>query len=138
MGKSLVDSPALNAHSRAVLVPATTPRLPPLPVRVAGPGPSESHAGGSGSGGGTSSLPKAVADKPAPPTPTTQESQLIDDEEGEGEGDADEEDDNENNARQAPLAAMDPYANLDGAFGSVDRAGNENSARRGEDDDLLF
>ncbi|EIN07396.1 Adaptor protein complex beta subunit [Punctularia strigosozonata HHB-11173 SS5] len=130
MGKALVDSPALNAHSRAVLVPLSQPSLPPMSIKVAGPGPVE-RASSTGN-------PRSLADKPAPPTPTTQENDLGD-EEGQENGDGDQEDDEDEGQGthgQRAALALDPYADLDGAFGDVDQPKSGHS--KTNDDDLLF
>ncbi|XP_006458165.1 hypothetical protein AGABI2DRAFT_148659 [Agaricus bisporus var. bisporus H97] len=44
VGKALVDSPALNANSRAVLVMLPRLQLPDAPIVVPGPGPQEPNA----------------------------------------------------------------------------------------------
>ncbi|KAL9715108.1 hypothetical protein Ac2012v2_001768 [Leucoagaricus gongylophorus] len=44
VGKALVDSPALNPHSRAVMATLPRPQLPDMPIVVTGPGPQEPGA----------------------------------------------------------------------------------------------
>ncbi|KAJ7452470.1 adaptin N terminal region-domain-containing protein [Mycena galericulata] len=136
-GKALKDSPALNAHSRAVLVPVTRTQLPPTVVSVPGPGPSESHERTD------DTPPPAVPDVPVPAKPTplippaSGENILAETEEkeydDEGEADADDEPRGRGN--------NDPYSNLDGAFGNylADEPRPMNAGgRQGDDDDLLF
>jgi AP-2 complex subunit beta-1 len=129
MGKALADSPALNAHSRAVLVALAQPSLPPMPVKIAGPGPVERSSSAANS--------QSLADKPAPPTPTTQEGELDDEGDHEG-GDGDHEDDEDEGPAgrgERAALALDPYANLDSAFGAVDQPQTHRS--RMDDDDLI-
>ncbi|KDR81568.1 hypothetical protein GALMADRAFT_239593 [Galerina marginata CBS 339.88] len=132
-GKALVDSPALNAHSRAVLIPLTPVQLPPAFVQVPGPGPNESHAAKSGLG--DPDLVEADASTP-PPGPKVPHSEG--DVEGEDVGSDQDDDAPESNG----TASRDPYSNLDGAFGNyiADEPrpmGTKNSGRN-DDDDLLF
>ncbi|KAF8902127.1 Adaptor protein complex beta subunit [Gymnopilus junonius] len=134
-GKALVDSPALNAHSRAVLIPLVPVQLPPGIIQVPGPGPIESHtqsavsdvpATGPGDSGGTSA---------PPPVP---KSKIV---EGEVEEDL-ESDQDEGTPERNGSTAKDPYSNLDGAFGNYladePRPMGANNAGRHEEDDLLF
>lgn len=118
-----MDSPALNANSRAVLVPLARPQLPTTAVVVAGPGPIEPYS--------RDQLTDASPDAPklepnVPPqrinllgddNSTTAESRnsahdgLRDEDTEVGvDGDVDDDDIDGN-----PVA--DPYANLGGAFG---------------------
>ncbi|KAL4067586.1 adaptin N terminal region-domain-containing protein [Scleroderma yunnanense] len=108
-GRALVDTPALNPASRAVLVPLSLPHLPPTAVTVSGPGPIEPAL----------ASPSDVS-KSGPPIPPASEQDLlgVDDvttEAGgrnvseEGEADVDGED-------EVQERTADPYANLDGAF----------------------
>ncbi|KAL0946946.1 hypothetical protein HGRIS_013105 [Hohenbuehelia grisea] len=134
VGKALADSPALNQHSRAVLIPLTPQRLPDAVINVRG-APNEPASG--------SAPPPPVAEpsrsKPAPPIPpTTPTSPTSASDEQTGE-DVDPDED------VAPAKdPKDPYANLMGAFGnySTDEPrpmGAENHrGRNGEIDDLLF
>ncbi|KIJ69421.1 hypothetical protein HYDPIDRAFT_106029 [Hydnomerulius pinastri MD-312] len=143
-GRALVDSPALNANSRAVLVPLARPQLPHASaVTVPGPGPIEPSAHSQPGDGAVD------ASKPAPPLPRAREGDLlaVDDStaesgggngsgEGYGDGDGDDDDDD------IPNKPVDPYANLDGAFAgySADEPQPVGGHRRGggDLDDLLF
>ncbi|KAJ6547517.1 adaptin N terminal region-domain-containing protein [Mycena capillaripes] len=125
-GKALKDSPALNAHSRAVLVPVARTQLPPAVVSVPGPGPSEPHE--------REDTPPPLPDvpKPTPPIPSEGES-----------GDNASDDDGEADADDEPRGRSDgdPYSNLDGAFGNyvADEPRPMNAGgRQGDDEDLLF
>jgi AP-2 complex subunit beta-1 len=114
-GKALIDSPALNPHSRQVIVPVQRDLPISGPVVVAGPGPVEP-----GTAPAPSPLPTMNTSKPAPPLPG--------DSAGaggslEGEASAGEEDEDEDASfatgkptvtRQVSTA--DPYANLGAAF----------------------
>ena len=130
-----MDSPALNPHSRAVLIPLTPVQLPPTAVQVPGPGPVESHAKNE-----TSEAPDADAEdngETAPPPPPVAKTEL------EGEQEVDLESDQEEDApARKRTAGSDPYSNLDGAFGNYladePRPMGTNSAGRNEVDDLLF
>ncbi|KIY69969.1 Adaptor protein complex beta subunit [Cylindrobasidium torrendii FP15055 ss-10] len=115
-GKALRDSPALNAHSRAVLVPLQRSYLPgSAPIAVAGPGPREPQA------------EDDTAGRPEPPSKNASEDNgavLIDEsdkdsQDGIIEDDHDDDDDDhvpvKPNHRAQP---NDPYSNLDGAFGN--------------------
>lgn len=113
-GKALTDSPALNAHSRQVLVSLAREPPPSMDkVRVAGPGPVEPGIA-------------AAADKPAPPLPTSAEHDadlLGEDEDDTGAGAGNDSDAEEeragDKARPAASTVEDPYSNLDalGSFG---------------------
>ncbi|TRM58635.1 adaptin N terminal region-domain-containing protein [Schizophyllum amplum] len=133
-GKQLVDSPALNPHSRAVLIPVMRKVLPSTVVSVSGPGPVEP---------GTQpqeevregtlldpSEPPAHANKPAPPTPRPSMDDTVVDDDSTGEDDAEE----------GPAAAVtvdDPYSNLDSAFGGY-MADQPKPGRGQAVDDLLI
>jgi len=132
-GKALVDSPALNAHSRAVLIPLAPVQLPPSFVNVPGPGPNESHAANPE----IIETDAAEADALAPP-PVPKSS--IVDAEGEEDLGSDQDDDA---AEPSGNAGRDPYSNLDGAFGNylADEPrpmGANNRGGRHDEDDLLF
>lgn len=108
-----MDSPALNANSRAVLAPLARPRLPTT-ITVAGPGPIEPQA--------RNQLDDESPDasKEEPDVSLQETNLLVDataaDHSGAGAGTVEDDvvdgDDNDSNG---PVA--DPYANLDGAFG---------------------
>lgn len=118
-----MDSPALNANSRAVLVPLARPRLPTTTITVVGPGPIEPHA--------RNQLTDASPDAPKsePNVPSQRANLLVNNNSpmaegrnsaGDGLGDEDAEagvdgDDDDDDIGNNPVA--DPYANLDGAFG---------------------
>jgi len=129
VGRSLRDSPALNAHSRAVLVPVARTQLPPTVVNVPGPGPSEPHERED-----TPPPPDApLPSKPTPPIPP----------EAGGSDDNAYDDDGEADADDEPRGRSDddPYSNLDGAFGNylADQPRPMNAGgRQGDDEDLLF
>ncbi|KAJ7156019.1 adaptin N terminal region-domain-containing protein [Mycena crocata] len=135
-GKALRDSPALNAHSRAVLVPLTRTQLPSTAVNVPGPGPSESHAR-------AATPPPPLPDAPVPPKPTPPIPPAGDNlsgENGEEAYDEDGEADADDEPRGRPTND-DPYSNLDSAFGGyqADEPRPMNAGgRQGDDDDLLF
>ncbi|KAF8654093.1 hypothetical protein AX16_003626 [Volvariella volvacea WC 439] len=139
--KALVDSPALNPHSRAALIPITRPSLPSGPIIVPGPGPVEPGKSLVSTEDTNEQPPPPIAKSPVPTAPAQaqgierpstdarQNSVLI-------EADNDEEDE--------PPAQKDPYSNLDSAFGTylADEPrpigpGAQNG-RHGVDDDLLF
>ncbi|KAF8845005.1 Adaptor protein complex beta subunit [Paxillus ammoniavirescens] len=149
-GRALVDSPALNANSRAMLVPLTRPQLPLATVTVSGPGPIEPHT--------RNQTNDAAPDtsKPAPPLPSG-EVDLLDDsnstkpqgrssggnEHGDAGGDRDVDEDDDVDDDDIPNnKAGDPYANLEGAFGGylADEPQPMAGHRRGNGDldDLLF
>jgi len=127
-GKALVDSPALNAHSRAVLIPLTPAHLPHTTVNVPGPGPTESHSTQSGFVTTNTDLPEAVPSKES----------SLNQEEDEDAGSDQDEGNVKSNGKQ------DPYSNLDGAFGNylADEpqpiAASNRAGRHGDLDDLLF
>ncbi|KAI6039036.1 adaptin N terminal region-domain-containing protein [Pisolithus marmoratus] len=106
-GRALVDTPALNPSSRAVLLPLSRSHLPPTTVTVQGPGPIEPTSG-----------PPAEPSKPLASAPSETDGQDLLDVDNvvvrpgnyDGEADVDGED-------EVPGKAGDPYANLDSAFG---------------------
>jgi len=129
-GKALADSPALNAHSRAVLIPLTQTQLPHTTVNVPGPGPTESHSAQSGF------LTTDNPDLPdLPEAAPSKESRLNQEEEDE---------DAESDQDEGDVKPQDPYSNLDGAFGNylADEpqpiAASNRAGRHGDLDDLLF
>ncbi|KIK95885.1 hypothetical protein PAXRUDRAFT_826547 [Paxillus rubicundulus Ve08.2h10] len=151
-GRALVDSPALNANSRAMLVPLTRPQLPPTSVTISGPGPIEPHTRNQ-----TGDAAPGMS-KPAPPLPSG-EGDLLDNSNftrpqgrssgGNEHGDADRdrdgdeyEDEDEDIDDIPNNKAGDPYANLAGAFGGylADEPQPMAGHRRGNGDldDLLF
>lgn len=128
-GKALTDSPALNAHSRAVLIPLTPTQLPLTTVNVPGPGPNESHSAQSGFlTTDHPDLPEAVPSKESRPNQEEDEDAGSDQDEG----------------NVKPNGKQDPYSNLDGAFGNylADEpqpiAASNRAGRHGDLDDLLF
>ena len=131
-GKALADSPALNAHSRAVLIPLTQTQLPHTTVNVPGPGPTESHSAQSGF------LTTDNPDNPDLPEAAPSKESRLNQEEDEEVGSDQDEDDVKPNSKQ------DPYSNLDGAFGNylADEpqpiAASNRAGRHGDLDDLLF
>jgi AP-2 complex subunit beta-1 len=125
----LADSPALNAHSRAVLIPLTPTQLPHTTVNVPGPGPTESHSAQSGF---------LIKDNPDLPEAVPFEEPRLNQEEDDDAGS----DQDEGNVK--PNGKQDPYSNLDGAFGNylADEpqpiAASNRAGRHGDLDDLLF
>lgn len=116
VGKALKDSPALNANSRAVLVPVARLSLPPGAVNVPGPGPVESHRDQRSELEETAPPLPTKSDLPATPSSTDEDDELI----GESNGD-------------------DPYSKLDSAFGNyLADEPRPIDGRRHADDDLLF
>ncbi|KAF9532938.1 Adaptor protein complex beta subunit [Crepidotus variabilis] len=147
IGKSLVDSPALNAHSRMVLIPLAPTALPPSVVNVTGPGPIESHS---------SNLVDAEAlERPPPPPPPESKLPIQPQTNGDGQqdqstaevsrnGNSSEPEDDDDDVAPLPKSD-DPYANLAGAFGTymADEprpmaAGGGGGRGRNDLDDLLF
>ncbi|KAH7889735.1 Adaptor protein complex beta subunit [Phlebopus sp. FC_14] len=130
-GRALVDSPALNPNSRAVLVPLSRPQLPSATITVSGPGPIEPRAPPTDDPLDTRKPPAALAGG------SGDDHDLLGDDDPtgrpEGDGDGDE---------GVHGKTADPYANLDGAFGGylVDETQPVGSSRRGHGDldDLLF
>jgi len=121
-GRALVDSPALNANSRTVLVPLARPQLPTATVVVAGPGPIEPHARDQltdASPGAPNLEPNVpsqrinlLGDDDSPTAGHNSARDGLRDEDADAgvDGDGDDDDIDGN-----PVA--DPYANLGGAFG---------------------
>ena len=127
----MADSPALNAHSRAVLIPLTPAQLPHTTINVPGPGPIESHSAQSGFlTTDNPDLPEAVPSKESRPNQKEDEDAGSDQDEDEG--------------NVEPTGKHDPYSNLDGAFGNylADEpqpiAASTRAGRHGDLDDLLF
>ncbi|KAJ3726001.1 adaptin N terminal region-domain-containing protein [Lentinula raphanica] len=136
-GKALKDSPALNAHSRAVLIPLARTQLPPMaPIVVPGPGPTEPQAQSSP----VAPLPPSKSDNAdllAPqvqpqsgPTSQDPDDTLHDQYEAD--------DDEPPPTRQA--SDLDPYSNLGNAFGNylADEPQPMTSRRHADEDELLF
>ncbi|KAF7294973.1 AP complex subunit beta [Mycena indigotica] len=125
-GKSLKDSPALNAHSRAVLIGVARPNLPSTAVTVAGPGPVESHQ-------------HPTEEPPPPPPPDTPGTSKPTPPLPPREADKSSDDGGDENEPPANGKNHDPYSNLDGAFGNylADEPRPMNGGRQDEDD-LLF
>jgi hypothetical protein len=139
-GRELVDSPALNANSRAVLVSLTRPLLPSTAISVPGPGPIEPTR--------PSLQPDESANKAPQPilveSTRSDERDLLDIEGDDGvvgdsgDGYPDGDDD------VGVVKAADPYAELGGAFGGymTDHDGPQpvggGRSRGGDLDDLLF
>ncbi len=131
------DSPALNAHSRAVLVPLTRTQLPGgAPIIVAGPGPVEPGE----------AEKKEVPEAPELPSKHASEVDEVDDLLSTSQQDTTSDDgiiDDDDDDEPRGAANNDPYSNLGGAFGNYladepkpMQAGNHNG-RHGEED-LLF
>jgi AP-2 complex subunit beta-1 len=131
----LQDSPALNAHSRAVLVPLTRTELPRV-INVPGPGPTETRSSDPAPPVPVPPVPVTLASKPAPPLPPDADSEVQDDEEDRNDDNGDE--DEHVGSRRA---AADPYSNLDGAFGNYLQADDPKPLHHGrnvDEDDPLF
>ena len=133
-GKALADSPALNAHSRAVLIPLTPTQLPHTTITVPGPGPNESHSVQSALlTTDDPDLPEAVPSKGSRPN------QKDDDDDDDDDAGSDQDE-----SSVKPNGKQDPYSNLDGAFGNylADEpqpiAASNRAGRHGDLDDLLF
>jgi AP-2 complex subunit beta-1 len=123
-----MDSPALNAHSRAVLVPLPRPQLP-TSINIPGPGPTEPHIAPPEP---AAPIPTVVPEtKPSPPIPSA--SNGVDATQSESD-----------DAEDEPVGANDPYSNLEGAFGNYladeprPMASVNHRTRHGDEDDLLF
>ncbi|KAJ7685141.1 adaptin N terminal region-domain-containing protein [Mycena polygramma] len=130
-GKALKDSPALNAHSRAVLVPVARTQLPSTMVSVPGPGPSEPQERKDTPPPALPDVP--VPSKPTPPIPPEASHSADNTSEDEVEADPDDE--------PRGRADGDPYSNLDGAFGNYladEPRPMGAGGRQGDDEDLLF
>ncbi|KAG8217482.1 Adaptor protein complex beta subunit [Butyriboletus roseoflavus] len=147
-GRALVDSPALNANSRAVIVPLTRPHLPTTTIAVAGPGPIEPHTRHQP----TDASPDAPKLEPNVPSqranllandnlPTAEGRNSAGDSLGDEDADAGiDGDDDDDDIGNNPVA--DPYANLDGAFGGylADQPQPMVGRQKGNNDldDLMF
>ena len=123
-----MDSPALNPHSRMVLIPLAASQLPSSVVSVSGPGPVESHSS------------NLIDGPPPPPASEKHSSNPQADENRQEEPDGDAGSDQE---AEPGNAGNDPYANLDGAFGNylADQPrpiGATDRRARNDLDDLLF
>ncbi|KJA20194.1 hypothetical protein HYPSUDRAFT_203899 [Hypholoma sublateritium FD-334 SS-4] len=131
-GKALADSPALNLHSRSVLIPLAPTQLPPGVVTVPGPGPNEARSDPA------PTINAADSDGP-PPVQSKRTDVQADDEEDDAGSEQDDDDDDDNTP-----AIRDPYSNLDGAFGNYvtdqprPMAANKGGGRSHDEDDLLF
>ncbi|KAF5365668.1 hypothetical protein D9758_003315 [Tetrapyrgos nigripes] len=132
-GKALMDSPALNPQSRAVLVPLIRTQLPPTAINVPGPGPVELKAGDLSS----------PTQAPIPPSKSDPSA------ESNSSSDASISEPSTSQRTVSSLedrnasAGNDPYSNLDGAFGTymVDEPRpmtSSHQGRHGDDEDLLF
>ncbi|KAJ3814870.1 adaptin N terminal region-domain-containing protein [Lentinula lateritia] len=135
-GKALKDSPALNAHSRAVLIPLARTQLPSMaPIVVAGPGPTEPQAQSSP----VAPLPPSKTDVNASALPT-QSSQLISSTQEDVSNDQDETEEDDEPPHSGQANNLDPYSNLDNAFGGylADEPRPMASRQHDDDDDLLF
>jgi AP-2 complex subunit beta-1 len=135
-GKALTDSPALNAHSRAVLVPLTHSDLSPTVITVPGPGPAEPPKDST-----TDPLRSANV---LPPISTETPSDVLSSEDASLPAPLDNADgaDADQNGEEDddPSKEIDPYSNLDGAFGNylADEPRPMQRGQNGEEDDLLF
>ncbi|KAG0707810.1 adaptin N terminal region-domain-containing protein [Suillus ampliporus] len=135
-GRALVDSPALNANSRAVLVTLARPQLPPISISVPGPGPVEPTR---------PSQPDDAANKPdlliVEPS-RSDERDLLDVEGDDGAGGDSGEGYLDGDDGAPVTKAADPYAELSGAFGGymtdVPQPVAGGGSRGGDLDDLLF
>lgn len=133
-GRALKDSPALNAHSRAVLLPLSRVHLPSQEISVPGPGPKESHA------------PTSTIQNDVPPLPSKMDntekaavsSSATPDDDTPVDGDEDDD------IPTAGNNTNDPYSNLDGAFGGYladapqPMTASNHRTRNGDEEDLLF
>ncbi|KAG1831824.1 adaptin N terminal region-domain-containing protein [Suillus variegatus] len=135
-GRALIDSPALNANSRAVLLSLARPLLPPMAISVSGPGPVEPTR---------PPQPSEAANNV--PLPTIMESSrsderdLLDVEGDDGAGGDSGEGYPEGDDDGPVTKAADPYASLGGAFGGyvTDLPQPVAGGSRGGDlDDLLL
>jgi len=140
-GRALTDTPALNAHSRAVLVQLPRPQLP-QPVAIA-QGPTESHREPKA----PDVPPPALSSAPLPLIPTDEVPDTT-------TADAPpplparnpttDEDEEANHSEEEANATQkqrndDPYSNLDNAFGAYLVDQPQPITNRGKpEDDLLF
>ncbi|KIL69710.1 hypothetical protein M378DRAFT_156936 [Amanita muscaria Koide BX008] len=117
VGKTLPDSPALNSHSRAVLISMPRPSLPSETVVVRGPGPIEPEAVNDG---------ESNSSPPVPPKAS----------EAEEEEDSTDIMSPVDSQYQTNYGSQDPYANLGGAFSNylVDAPQPMSSTARQEED----
>lgn len=128
VGKALVDSPALNTNSRAVLVALPRPQIPNMPIIVPGPGPQEPQKQ-------KQDLPPVASlSKPLP-----QPEEEVDTEHRDpGESDDDDDDDDVPHGRKSD----DPYSSLGDAFRDYltdqPRPIITTNRQRHDDEDLLF
>lgn len=128
----MADSPALNALSRAVLIPLTPVQPPPTVINVPGPGPNESHSAQS---------ELLATDSPELPEAVSSKESRRNQEEDEDTG---SDQDGHDESNMAPNGKQDPYSNLDGAFGNYladepqPLAANNRAGRHNDLDDLLF
>ncbi|EIW85223.1 Adaptor protein complex beta subunit [Coniophora puteana RWD-64-598 SS2] len=142
-GRALTDSPALNANSRATIVPLARPHLPPAAVKVSGPGPNEPSSGSTQA----QNNEVTVGSPAAAPTeqPSAGDVDLLDmDDSTVGKSHAVQEEATVDPV-DGPTGAPDPYAGLGGAFGGYladqpqpmagNRVGNGNGNDLG---DLVF
>ncbi|KAG1865251.1 Adaptor protein complex beta subunit [Suillus tomentosus] len=135
-GRALIDSPALNANSRAVLVSLARPQLPPMAISVSGPGPVE-----------PTRPPQPSEATNNVPLPTIMESSrsderdLLDVEGDDGAGGDSGEGYPEGDDDGPVTKAADPYASLGGAFGGYVTDVPQpvaGGSRGGDLDDLLL
>lgn len=135
-GRALIDSPALNANSRAVLVSLARPQLPPMAISVSGPGPVE-----------PARPPQPSEATNNVPLPTIMESSrsderdLLDVEGDDGAGGDSGEGYPEGDDDGPVTKAADPYASLGGAFGGYVTDVPQpvaGGSRGGDLDDLLL
>jgi len=119
VGKVLPDSPALNPHSRAVLISMPRPSLPSEPVVVRGPGPIELEAVNDG---------ESTSSPPVPP----KASEAVEEDSTDIMSPVDSQ-------YETNYDSQDPYANLGGAFSNylVDAPQPMSSAARQEEDLML-
>jgi len=137
-GRELVDSPALNANSRAVLVSLTRPQLPSTAISVQGPGPIEPTR--------PSLQPDEAANKTPQPilveSTRSDERDLLDVEGDDGAGGDSGDGYPDGDDDVAVVKAADPYAELGGAFGGYTTDAPQpvkgGGSRSGDLDDLLF
>ncbi|KAE9384507.1 Adaptor protein complex beta subunit [Gymnopus androsaceus JB14] len=140
-GKALKDSPALNSHSRAVLVPLARTQLPSsAPIIVPGPGPTELQTNASPVAPAPPSKSDTLSEgtllAPSPPVSTV----VSTDHEPEQNDGGDDDDDQDDVPPSGQTNGLDPYSNLDNAFGSylADEPRPMTGGRHGDEDDLLF
>lgn len=123
-----MDSPALNPHSRMVLIPlAPSAQTPPSTINVPGPGPIESHSSN-------------LIDESPPPPPPASEKKSPNPQAAESKTEESTEGDAGSDQEAETTGADDPYANLDGAFGNylADEPRPLGATARNDLNDLLF